>query len=164
MTVINWNPLVNTKFGLEGEYSLKDGYVQELKFDSGKERIWLKNSFIPRVFPSIQLVLNNKVTVSSGKTEFEEFTNWFNNSLRYGILPFQITRLGYKRRNEYIKTDEIGIYKFTPNSVKYDSLDGYVFADFGLEEINVIPEVEYVFLGANDGQILFADSNTAIVI
>jgi hypothetical protein len=162
MTVINWNPLVNKKIYLDGEYGLKEGYVQELKFESGKERAWLKNSFAPRVFPSLKLILDNKVLASSGKTEYEEFNNWYNKSLRYGVLPFQITRLGYKRKWD-TKTDEMGIYKFLPNSIKYDSLDGYVFTTFGLEETGIIPEKVLKFLAAKNGGILLTKNKKMII-
>jgi len=163
MTVINWNPLVNTKFSLEGEISLKDGYVQELKFESGKEKTWLKNSFVPRVYPSLKLILDNKPSASNGKTEFEEFDNWFRKSLRYGIFPFSILRIGWKRK-WYTKEDEMGIYNFIPNSIKYDKLDGIILVNFGLEEISFIPEVEHTFLMSNNEKILLTNNKKCMVI
>ena len=163
MTVIKWNPLVNNKFNLEGEYSIQGNYVKTLEFQSGKKRNFLTNSFVPRVFPSLSLFLDNENLTESGKTEFEEFEEWFNVSLRYGILPFIVTRIGYKRK-EYIKIDELGIYSFIPESLQYDTLDGIVLAAFGLEEESIIPEVEYIFLAANDGEILLSRPGQGIVI
>jgi hypothetical protein len=145
----NWNPLINSRFSLDGDYGLQGGYVRSLEFESGKKRYYLNNSFVPNEFPSVSLSLNNIIPTESGKTEYWEFVNWYNNDLRYGVLPFQITRIGWKRK-WYTKTDEVGIYNFLPETLKFDSLDGISVASFGLEEIGVIPEVEYLFLATNN--------------
>jgi hypothetical protein len=150
---MNWNPLVNTRISLDGDYNLQTGYVRTLQFESGKKRTYLNNSYIPYEFPTLRLSLNNQIPTESGKTEYQEFINWFNNDLRYGTLSFQIIRLGWKRK-WYTKTDEIGIYNFIPDSLKYDTLDGIVIASFGLEEVGVIPEVEYVFLVTHKKELL----------
>jgi hypothetical protein len=123
---MEWNPLVNTNFSLEGDYGLQEGFLEELQF--GAEKTLLKNSHIPTEYPSLNLVLDNKNILGAlgGKTEFEEFENWFNNTLRYGTLPFYAT-LGRAK----------GIYKFIPNSVKYDRIQGMVLVSFGLEEIYI---------------------------
>ena len=162
MTVIEWNPLVNRELSLDGEYGLEGGYIETLEFESGKKRTHLKNSFVPVEYPSLSLMLNNTIPTESGKTEFEEFRRWHDVSLRYGILPFYFPRIGY-RMKDYIKTPETGIYTFIPESLAYDRLDGIVVAGFGLKETGMIPETEYVFLAANNDEILFTDKGRAIV-
>ena len=159
---INWNPLVNTKFSLESDFSLKDGFINTLKFDSGKERNWLRNSNIPYTY-SLKLALDNRVSTKSGKTEFEEFEQWFSEDLRYGILPFQMPRFGYKQAQN-IKTPEMGIYKFIPNSVNYDRLKGIVMVNLGLEEIGIIPEVRFGVLATHDGKILLMGKGIRIMV
>jgi hypothetical protein len=160
MTVINWNPLVNTKFSLEGDFNLQDGYIQELKFNSGKKRTWLKNSYVPYEY-QLSLILDNKTPKEKGKTEFEVFKEWFNESLRYGSLPFQVTRIGFKRK-EITKIDEMGIYTFI-GIPKYDGLDGLITVTFSIEEISTISEVEYTFLSTNDNKILFTNNAEYII-
>ena len=161
--MIAWNPLVNTRISLDGDYSLKDGYLKTLQFNSGKEARWLTNSFVPRLFPSLKLTLENRTPIINGKTEYEEFNEWFNKTLRYGVLPFQLVRFGYKPSIN-VKTPEIGVYKFISNSINYDRLDGIVIVSFGLEETGVIPEAQYIFLAVDADQILFVDHQTAMVI
>lgn len=160
---IKWNPLVNTKFSLDGDYSLQTGYIRTLQFESGKRREFLNNSFVPRVFPSISLTLNNKVPTISGKTEYEEFVDWFNNGLRYGTLSFQVKKLGWKRKFDTF-SDEFGIYKFISDSLKYPKLDGLITVSFGLEETGVIPEVKFKILATNTGQILLTNNNKTILV
>jgi hypothetical protein len=159
--IINWNPLVNSRFSLDGDYGLQGGYTRTLEFESGKKRNFLKNSFVPVEFPSIRLALNNIIPTESGKTEYQEFINWYNNDLRYGILSFQINRLGWKRK-WYTKTDEIGIYNFIPESLKFDTLDGIVIASFGLEETGIIPEVEYVLLITHKDEFIHTNNGKFI--
>ena len=161
--MIEWNPLVNTRFSLDGEFSLKTGYLKTMQFDSGKESRWLANSFVPREFPSLKLALNNRISTKSGKTEFEEFNEWYNISLRYGSLVFQMTRIGYKQEKN-IKIPEIGVYKFIINSLNYDKLDGIVMANFGLEEISITPETRYGLLGTHDGKILLMGKGIKIMV
>lgn len=158
--MIEWNPLVNTRISLDGEFSLQEGYVKELQFNSGKKRAWLTNSFVPRVFPSLKLALDNKTPTKTGKTEFEEFIQWFNKDLRYGILPFKIVRLGSK--------NELGIYRFIPNSVNYDKLTGISLVSFGLEEIGVEsievpPVIIRMFLVTNYGKRLLTNDGKYIM-
>jgi hypothetical protein len=160
---VNWNPLVNSRFSLDGEFGLQEGYIRTLEFESGKKRVFLNNSFVPEVFPSVSLSLNNIIPTASGKTEYEEFKDWYYNKLRYGILPFQITRLGWKRKR-YTRADELGIYNFLPESLKFDRLDGISIASFGLEEIGVIPEVEYVFLVTNKKEMIVTKDGEFIAV
>jgi len=158
---IDWNPLVNTKFSLEDNISLQDGFVEELTFESGKKRTWLRNSYIPKVFPSLNLLLDNRTPLENGKTEFEEFEEWFNKSLRYGTFSFKIVRLGWKDK-PYIKTPAMGIYKFT-SIPEADRLSGAPLVTFGLEEEEVIPEVRFKFLTAQNGKILLTGSGKKII-
>ena len=149
----DWNPLVNTRFYLEGDHGLSSN-VARLKFASGKPRTYLKNKFAFKEYPSLELALDNKVLTKSGYTEYEEFQNWYKETIGYGTIPFQIQRIGYKPKVWYIKQGEIGIYQFMPDSLKWDRIEGIALASFGLEEIGYIPEVEYVFRTTMDGKIL----------
>ena len=146
--MINWNPLVNSKFSIDGEHGLQEGYVNELKFESGKSRTWLTNTHVPAVYPSLSLALDNTKPTESGKTEYEEFMNWFNVSLRYGVLPFYVERL--KNKNE------TGVYKFIPGSLHYDRFDGIIIASFGLEEQRYLRK-QY-FLVAHNGDFITANN------
>ena len=161
--MIEWNPSVNNDFSLDGEFSHEDNFTQTIKFESGKERIWLKNSYIPVVFPSLSLTLDNKTQLDSGKTEFAEFLQWYEVSLRYGILPFCAPRIGYKIRSD-VETGEMGIYTFIPESLNFDRLDGISLASFGLKEIGVLPEKTYIFLVTNNGEILLTQNGQHIII
>jgi hypothetical protein len=114
-------------------------------------------------YSSLKLALDNKTPKENEKTEFEEFENWFNVSLRYGVLPFTITKLGYKKKWN-TKTEVAGIYQFTAGSLKYDKVQGIVLASFGLEEVSTLPEVEHTFLATNDGQILLTNSGRLIAV
>jgi len=158
---IDWNPLVNTKFSLEDGVSLQDGFVEELTFASGKKRTWLRNSYVPRVFSLLNLLLDNKTPLENGKTEFEEFEDWFNTSLRYGSFTFQTVKLGYKEK-PYVKTPAMGIYKFL-GVPEYDRLDGLVLVTFGLEETRIIPEVRYKYLATQNGKILLTGNGKRII-
>ena len=158
--IFNWNPQVNTKFSLEGDVILQEDFIQVLQFASGKKRTWLRNSFVPRVFPSLNLMLNNKRAFDE-KTEFEEFDEWFSKTLRYGVFPFVTEKLGYKT-GPYIKTPAMGVYKFL-GPPEYDRLDGHVLATFGLEEESVIPEVRFAYLTAQTGDILLTGNGNMII-
>ena len=160
--MIDWNPLVNKRFSLNGDVSLQNGYTQEIKFDSGKSRTWLRNTFVPYVYP-LKLALNNRTPTKSGKTEYEEFKDWYNLTLRYGILPFQVSRIGFKTKLIYIKSEEMGVYKFT-ETPKFDQINGIPIAEFSLEETRIIPEVEHIFLATENGEILFTENNMAMVV
>ena len=162
LTIVDWNPHVDNDFSLDGEYGNDEGFIQELEFDSGKKRTYLKNSFIPIVYPSLSLTLDNKFPTVSGKTECEEFKKWFNQSLQYGVLPFYSPRLGYKMKPDIFK-GEIGIYTFIPDSLKYDETDGIVLATFGLEEIGWLPEILHFVLITNNNEILFTNKSEAII-
>lgn len=160
--MIDWNPLVNKRFSLDGDVSLQNGYIEEIKFESGKTRTWLRNTFVPYVYP-LKLALNNKTITKSGKTEYEEFNDWYNKTLRYGILPFQVGKIGHKTKRIFIKTEELGVYRFT-DTPKFDKIDGIPIVSFTLEEMRTIPEVEYIFFKTKQGQILFSKKKRAIVV
>jgi len=159
---VNWNPLVNTKFSLEEPVTLKEGTVRELQFDSGKIRTYLKNSYVPRVFPSLNLLLNNKYLLENDKTEFEEFEEWFNVSLRFGIFTFLMKKLGFRDKWD-TEIPEMGVYKFL-GTPEYDRLSGTVLATFGLEEEMVVPEVKYTFLASNSSKVLLTSGRYYIAV
>ena len=159
---MNWSDKVNKKISLDGEYNYKDGFTETLTFESGKERTWLKNNFIPRVFPELSLTLNHQ-NDENIPTEYDEFIKWYEVSLRYGILPFYFPRLGYVKK-QLIKTGETGIYKIIPDTLTFDRLQGIVIAGFGLEEIGYINEVEHIFLATENDEILLTENGNYIVI
>jgi len=159
--IANWNPYVNQELSFDGDHGLAENFMETLEFESGKDRIYLKNTYIPIEYSSSSLMLNNILPTDSGKTEYGEFVQWFNVNLRYGILPFYFPRIGYKKE-WYIKTGEIGIYKFLPNSLKYDRIDGIIMATFGLRETGYLSETEGIFLATNDDEILLTNSGRFI--
>jgi hypothetical protein len=161
--IIPWNPLVRCEFNLEGDYGPSDGYTETLQFASGKKRITLKNSYVPRSYPSLSLVLDNQEAKENGLTEYGEFVRWFNDDLRYGTLPFLCPRIDFKP-SLFTKTGEMGIYEFVPESLKYEDTGGVRIANFGLEEKGFLPEVEYKFLATSDGKILLANKNKRIIV
>ena len=128
MTAIAWDPLVNCEFALEGEYGLDEDYAAVLKFDSGKERVYLKNSFVPKAYPSLSLLLDNVDIISSGSenTEYKRFVYWHDVLLRYGSLPFCAPRIGHP--------GETATYIFIPGSLQFQDADGIITATFGLKE------------------------------
>jgi hypothetical protein len=128
MIIINWNPYVNQVLSVEGEMTYDDNYVQSLKFDSGKERLYLKNNFVPKIF-SLSIELDNQHIVATGRntTEFLQFIYWYESGLRYGILPFYLPRIQFP--------GETGIYQFVPGSLQYPNTGAVITASFSLKEI-----------------------------
>jgi hypothetical protein len=161
--IVPWNPLVNNRFNLEGDYGPNDGYITTLEFASGKKRIMLTNSYVPPVYPSLSLLLDNIHINENQLTEYEEFTRWFNDNLRYGTLSFSCPRIGF-RPTVFTKTGETGIYEFIPHSLKYEDMGGLITVVFGLEEKGYLPGTEYLILSAGKGKALLADKNTYIVL
>jgi hypothetical protein len=123
--IIEWNPNVNQKLSLDGEYNLNGNNLVTLQFESGKERRYLKNSFTPWEYPELSLLLDNK-TKKGSKTEFEEFLYWHETALRYGVLPFYFPRLRYP--------GETGVYEFM-SMPKYTETAGLIPVSFGWREI-----------------------------
>jgi hypothetical protein len=128
MTVINWNPYVNQVLSIEGDTTYDENYVQSLKFDSGKERLYLKNNFVSKIY-SLSIELDNQHIVVTGKhnTEFMQFIYWYETGLRYGILPFYLPRIQFPK--------ETGIYEFIPGSLQYPNTKAIITASFSLREI-----------------------------
>jgi hypothetical protein len=126
---MDWNEYVNKKISLDGDYSQETGFVQEIRFDNGKSRTWQKNSYIPIVYSELSLILNNKeiITDEIENTEFKQFKWWYEVVLRNGILPFYFPVIG--------KPEEVGVYQFLPQSLKFDDTDGLITASFGFKEI-----------------------------
>jgi len=161
--IVDWNPYVNQELSFDGDHGLSDGFIETIQFDSGKDRTYLKNSHVPAEYPSLSLMLNNIAPTGSGKTEYKEFKDWFDIALRYGILPFYLPRIEYKKE-WHIKTGEMGIYRFLPNSLRYDRIDGIIMATFGIKEIGYDREIEHTFLAASNGEILLSGNGKHMVI
>jgi hypothetical protein len=128
MTVINWNPYVNRELSIESDTSYDDNYVQSLKFDSGKERLYLKNNFVPEIY-NLSIELDDRTIITAGRynTEFKQFKYWYEYGLRYGILPFYLPRIQFP--------GETGIYQFIPGSLQYPGTGAVVTVSFSLKEI-----------------------------
>jgi hypothetical protein len=128
MTVINWNPFVNRELSIEGSTSYDEDYVQSLRFAGGKERLYLKNNYVPKVY-NLSIELNNRIVITTGKyvTEYQQFQYWFEKGLRYGVLPFYLPRINFP--------GETGIYRFIPGSLQYSDTGAIVTAVFSLLEI-----------------------------
>jgi len=158
--VVDWPSRVNQEISFDGDHGHTGGFIETVEFDSGNKGTRLKNSQIPAEYPSLSLILNN---IGSGKTEYDAFVEWFNDSLKYGILPFYFPRIGYIKE-WYIRTGEIGIYQFLPNSLRFDRVDGIIMATFGMKEKGFLSEIEYTFLTTNDGEILLTGNGKCIAI
>ena len=84
-----WCEFVNTMFyGQNGEY--KDN-TEKVEFKSGREIVYLKNS-VPKKSHTLNLRCQDKGTPKiAGKTEFEHFLYWFENTVKSGTIPFLLT-------------------------------------------------------------------------
>jgi uncharacterized protein Veg len=136
--IADWNMLVNKRLSLEGEFGNDEGYFETLTFESGNERTFVKNSYVPKVYPAMGIILNDTIIKESGKTEYQEFESWYNETLRYGIISFYFPRIGFIRKPDTLR-GEIGIYKFLPTEMKYEG-KGIKFATFGIKETGFIAE------------------------
>lgn len=85
----NWNSNVNTKFyGQDGGYN---DNTEKVEFKSGRTVHYLRNS-LPRKTHSLMLRCKDKGTAKiSGKTEFEWFLYWYENTVKSGALTFYLT-------------------------------------------------------------------------
>jgi hypothetical protein len=130
MIVAAWNPLVNKRFFTDGAYSYDDEYIKELRMASGKPRVYLANSYVPKVFGDIGLDLDDERVIASVPTKYNterrQFEYWFDFTLRYGSLPFQIPRLLFP--------NESGVYQFAPGSLSFGVI-GLHTATFALREV-----------------------------
>jgi hypothetical protein len=128
MTVMSWNPFVSKELSVEGGTSYDEDYVQSLRFDSGKERLYLKNGFIPKIY-NLGIELDNRAVIAAGRygTEYGQFKYWYEEGLRYGVLPFYFPRILFPA--------ETGIYQFVPGSLQYSDTGSIITAGFSLREI-----------------------------
>lgn len=85
----NWSAYVNTNFyGQDGSY--KDN-TEKVEFKSGRTIEYLKNS-VPKKTHALNLRCKDKGTPKvDGKTEFEHFLYWFENTVKSGTIPFYLT-------------------------------------------------------------------------
>ena len=128
---MDWPQKVNQRISIDGDYSQEDGFIDELRFDNGKSRTWQKNSYVPKNFPDLSLLLNNTEVIDDrGRTEKKIFEDWYTVNLRNGILPFYFPKLE--------KPSEGAVYMFIPESLSYDKTEGIVMASFGFREIAMI--------------------------
>jgi len=154
--IASWNNLVNKRMSLEGEFGNDEGYFETLTFESGNERTYLKNSYVPKVYPSMGIVLNDTVLKKNGKTEFEEFESWYNETLRYGTISFYFPRIGFKPEFDTM-IGEIGIYKFLNAKLEYEG-KGMKWVTFGIKETGFIAEKKRMYLLTENEIYLFTEN------
>lgn len=85
----NWSAYVNTRF-----YGQDGGYLdntEKVEFKSGRTILYLKNS-TPKKEHSVNLRCKDKKSEKTdGKTEFEWFLHWYENTIKSGTIPFYLT-------------------------------------------------------------------------
>jgi len=154
--MIKWNPLVNQEFILEGDYGHEDGIIR-IKFESGKERTILKNTYLPMEYP-VSLILDNITQITSGlyNTEYKQFVKWYEDETRYGTLPFSADIIDAY----YFDT----VYKIT-SIPKYDGI-GKVEVKFNVRVESSIPKELSVYdiyiLATVEGQYIVNEENKRI--
>lgn len=86
---VNWSVYVNTDFyGQDGSY--KDN-TEKVEFKSGREISYLRNS-VPKKTHALNLTLKDKgMPKIAGKTEFEHFLYWYENTAKSGTIPCNLT-------------------------------------------------------------------------
>lgn len=86
---INWSAYCNTDFyGQDGGY--KDN-TEKVEFKSGRTIEYLKNSAAKKTH-ALNLTLKDKGTPkTNGKTEFEHFLYWYENTAKSGTIPCYLT-------------------------------------------------------------------------
>lgn len=100
----NWNQYVNTQFyGQDGGY--KDN-TENVEFKSGRVIKYLKNSS-PKKKHALNFVCKDKGTQKiGGRTEFEWFLYWYENTIKSGTEPFYLTDIITGRgTKEYMMTE-----------------------------------------------------------
>lgn len=96
---VNWNNEINTDaYGMD---TSANENVIRVEYESGKEKTYLKNSSVKKVF-TFMLSMQDK----GANSEYKKFWAWYDNVLLSGSLSFMfpdlITHSGLK---EYIMTD-----------------------------------------------------------
>lgn len=83
-----WSEHVNTKFyGQDGGYKEN---TEKVEFKSGRTVEYLKNS-VPKKTHALNLSVKDKGTKKTdGKTEFEYFLEWYENTVKSGTVPFYL--------------------------------------------------------------------------
>ncbi len=82
-----WDSHVNTRFyGQDGSYAEN---TEEVEFKSGRKIYYLKNS-TPSKTHALSLTVDDREKVD-GKTEFQWFLYWYENTIKSGTLSFYLT-------------------------------------------------------------------------
>jgi len=126
VSVPDWEERVNTNFGFDGEYGYEPENIDTTRFESGKERRTPKNSWVPKEYPSLSLMLDNPESPDGSHTEFAMFKWWYEEVLLHGALPFRMRTLGGRGTS---------LYKFVVDSLRFDGFRNSVKATFGLVEM-----------------------------
>ena len=86
---INWSAYCNTDFyGQDGGYKEN---TEKVEFKSGRTIEYLKNSAAKKTH-ALNISLKDKGTPKTdGKTEFEHFLYWYENTAKSGTIPCNLT-------------------------------------------------------------------------
>lgn len=84
-----WSAYVNADFyGQDGSYK---NNTEKVEFKSGRTVEYLKNS-VPKKTHALNLSLKDKGTPrTEGRTEFEHFLDWYENTAKSGTVPCSLT-------------------------------------------------------------------------
>ncbi len=95
---VSWNSEVNTDaYGMDT--SAVDN-VLRVEFESGKEKTYLKNSSVKKIF-TFMLSMND----SGSNSEYKKFWDWYDNTLLSGSLSFMFPNLlTHSGTKEYLMT------------------------------------------------------------
>lgn len=100
-----WSEYVNADlYGQDGSYN---DNTEEVEFKSGRKIEYLRNS-VPKKTHALNLSCKDKGTPKiNGKTEFEHFLYWYENTVKSGTIPFYLTDVitGSGRKLYTIKVD-----------------------------------------------------------
>ncbi len=100
-----WSEYVNANlYGQDGSYN---DNTEKVEFKSGRKIEYLRNS-VPKKTHALNLSCKDKGTPKiNGKTEFEHFLYWYENTVKSGTIPFYLTDVitGSGRKLYTIKVD-----------------------------------------------------------
>jgi hypothetical protein len=100
----NWDSHVNTKF--YGQDSSYNENTEKVEFKSGRTIRYLKNT-LPKKKHIVNIQCKDKGTAKTdGKTEFEWFLYWYENTIKSGTKSFYLTDIVTgNETKEYIITE-----------------------------------------------------------
>lgn len=107
----DWNSHVNTKlYGQDGNY---EDNREKVSFKSGRTIYYQKNS-TPKKTHAMNLYVDDKTAVG-GKTEFQWFLYWYENTIKSGTLSFNFTDIITHSGTKEYKLKEVPAWKGQKN-------------------------------------------------